>query len=423
MELRLYAMTCGWLTGRRGHLMEGGEGEIELPIPSYLIEHPKGRVLFDTGMHPDCQSDPAGRLGTRLAELFRFNYRAGEEVSARLAAFDRDAVSIDLIVNSHFHFDHVGGNALVPNATMVVQRREWEAGMDPDIAARRGFDRRDFDLGHKLRLVDGEHDLFGDGSVVLLPTYGHTPGHQSMRLRLASDDIVLAGDSCYFCRTLRERRLPRFAHDPHTDARLARPAGNARGRRRAHLLRPPPRILEDRAAGAGVDRLTMAILPRAILFDLDDTILVAFGPAQSQWQRTIAAFTDRLGPIEATVIAAAIQAASTELWADPARHKYWRHRIGAARRRIVASAFATLASAGHPVPCEAVGDALADAYNALHNEELSMFPDAHATLLRLKELGVKLALITNGAAEPQRAKVVRFALEDVLDPGAADQAV
>jgi putative hydrolase of the HAD superfamily len=79
-------------------------------------------------------------------------------------------------------------------------------------------------------------------------------------------------------------------------------------------------------------------LPRAILFDLDDTILVAFGPAQSQWQRTIDAFADRLGPIEATVIAAAIQAASTELWADPARHKYWRHRIGDARRHIVAPA-------------------------------------------------------------------------------------
>ena len=105
----------------------------------------------------------------------------------------------------------------------------------------------------------------------------------------------------------------------------------------------------------------MAILPRVILFDLDDTILVAFGPAQSQWQRTIADFADRLGPIEATVIAAAIQAASTELWADPARHKYWRHRIGDARRRIVATAFAALAAAGHPVPSEAVGDALADA--------------------------------------------------------------
>ena len=95
-------------------------------------------------------------------------------------------------------------------------------------------------------------------------------------------------------------------------------------------------------------------LPRAILFDLDDTILVAFAPAQSQWRRTIAAFA-QLGPIEATVVAAAIEAASTELWADPARHKYWRHRTGAARRRIVATAFAALAAAGHPGPPEAVG--------------------------------------------------------------------
>src|SRR5207302_3677983 len=96
---------------------------------------------------------------------------------------------------------------------------------------------------------------------------------------------------------------------------------------------------------ADTARMTCMKLPRAILFDLDDTILVAFGPAQSQWQRTSAAFADQLGPIEATVIAAAIEAASTELWADPARHKYW-------RRRIVATAFAALAAAGHPVPTE-----------------------------------------------------------------------
>jgi putative hydrolase of the HAD superfamily len=156
-------------------------------------------------------------------------------------------------------------------------------------------------------------------------------------------------------------------------------------------------------------------LPRAILFDLDDTILVAFGPAQSQWQRTIAAFADRLGPIEAQAVADAISAASTDLWADPARHKYWRHRIDAARRKIVATAFARLAAEGHEVPAQSVGDGMADAYNALHDEELAMFPDAHETLDRLKELGVKLALITNGAAEPQRAKVVRFALEHRFD--------
>ena len=67
------------------------------------------------------------------------------------------------------------------------------------------------------------------------------------------------------------------------------------------------------------------------------------------------------------------------------------------------------------MPPEAIGDALADAYNALHDEELSLFPDAHEILDRLKELGIKLAPITNGAAEPQRAKVVRFALEHRFD--------
>lgn len=213
MGVKLYAMTCGHITGKLAYLMEGGEGEARLPIPAYLIEHPKGLALFDTGMHPDCQHDPIARVGERVKDLFRFHYTPGEEISARLAALGRDPARIDLIINSHLHFDHVGGNALIPNATVIVQRREWAAGMDPDLAARRGFNRRDFDLGHKLRQVDGEHDVFGDGSVVCLPTHGHTPGHQSLRLRLDGGEVVLAADSCYFCQTLRERRLPKNVHD------------------------------------------------------------------------------------------------------------------------------------------------------------------------------------------------------------------
>ncbi len=58
MSVKLYAMTCGHIIGKLGYLMEGGEGEARLPIPAYLIEHPKGTALFDTGMHPDCQRDP-----------------------------------------------------------------------------------------------------------------------------------------------------------------------------------------------------------------------------------------------------------------------------------------------------------------------------------------------------------------------------
>jgi glyoxylase-like metal-dependent hydrolase (beta-lactamase superfamily II) len=213
MSVRLHAFTCGTVTGAFGHLMEGAEGEVSLPAPVYLIEHPKGTAVFDTGLHPDCQHDPAARLGERLTKLFRIGFEPGEEVSGRLEAIGRDPGKIDLIISSHFHFDHCGGNALIPNATMVVQKKEWDAGMDPEVAARTGYNPRDFDLGHKVRVVEGEHDVFGDGSVTCLPTHGHTVGHQSLRVRLDSGDIVLAADSCYFCQTLRERRLPRFAYD------------------------------------------------------------------------------------------------------------------------------------------------------------------------------------------------------------------
>ncbi len=213
MAVKLYAMTCGYLTGQLGYLMEGGTGEARLPIPAYFIEHPTGTALFDTGMHPDCQRDPVARLGERINGLFAFDFSPGEEVSARLEAMGRDPARIDVIVNSHLHFDHVGGNALVPNATVVVQKREWQHGMDPELAVLRGFNRRDFDLGHKVMQIDGEHDLFGDGSVVCLPTHGHTPGHQSLLLKLPSGEVVLAGDACYFCQTLRERRLPKNVYD------------------------------------------------------------------------------------------------------------------------------------------------------------------------------------------------------------------
>jgi len=159
----------------------------------------------------------------------------------------------------------------------------------------------------------------------------------------------------------------------------------------------------------------MQNLPRAILFDMDDTILSAFGNAVTVWERVLVEFAPALGPLKARDLAASIEARSRVLWNDPAWNKEWRVRIAEARRFLVASALAELAAAGSTVPPQRVGDLIADRFTAMREEGVSLFPGAHETLDRLKQLGVRLALVTNGAAEPQRAKVIRFALEERFD--------
>lgn len=212
MTVRLYAFACGWLEGNLDLFLPGAAGRLRAPVPSYLIEHPKGRVVFDSGMHPAVQTDPAGRLGY-AAKLFAVEYAPGEELSARLEAMDVDPAGVDYLVNSHLHFDHAGGNALLPNARWILQRREWEAARDPDVSAANGLHAVDWDVGHDALAIDGEHDIFGDGTVVCVPTWGHTPGHQSLRVRLASGDVVLTGDACYLRRSLEELLLPAIVHD------------------------------------------------------------------------------------------------------------------------------------------------------------------------------------------------------------------
>lgn len=213
MSLKLYAFTCGWVTMPLKLVLGQGEGWLRMPIPAYLIDHPKGRVLFDSGLHLDMAADADAYLGG-AAKIFRVEFATGEAAGAWLERLEIGAEGVDFLVNSHLHFDHCGGNAQVPDARLVVQAREWEAGRDPDIAAANGYKQHEYDLGHDLMLVDGEFDLFGDGSVVCIPTHGHTPGHQSLKVRLPEGDAVLAADACYLRQTLEEMALPRVAHDP-----------------------------------------------------------------------------------------------------------------------------------------------------------------------------------------------------------------
>jgi glyoxylase-like metal-dependent hydrolase (beta-lactamase superfamily II) len=212
VTLRVRALACGWLTGPRAVFLRDAPGRLRVPVPCFLVEHPSGTVLFDSGLHPALRHDAAGRLG-ELAGVFACELAPGADAPARLAALGVDPARVRFLVNSHLHFDHAGGNAGIPNARLVVQRAEWSAAHDPDAVRANAYDARDYDLGHDLLLVDGEHDLFGDGRVVCVPTPGHTPGHQSLRVRLDGGDVVLAADACYLRRNLEEGVLPGVVHD------------------------------------------------------------------------------------------------------------------------------------------------------------------------------------------------------------------
>jgi len=183
-----------------------------LPVPSWLVEHPEGLLLFDTGMHTDLRHG-VERIGELTGAMFRPDLPEGEDLTARLAEHGIAPADIDVIVFSHLHFDHCGGTVEIPDARLVVQRAEWEAAHHQRLVEAGIYNPADFDLGHDVECVEGAHDVFGDGSVVCTPTPGHTAGHQSLRVELASGPVVLTGDCVYLERFLDEMIVPRFGHD------------------------------------------------------------------------------------------------------------------------------------------------------------------------------------------------------------------
>jgi glyoxylase-like metal-dependent hydrolase (beta-lactamase superfamily II) len=195
-----------------GLALEGEQGTIRVPVPCFLIDHPEGKVLFDSGLHIRTQTEPEAYLGS-MASLFQIDFKPGEEVAGRLEQLGIDVREIRYLVCSHLHFDHAGGNAQIPDASVVIQRKEWEAGQDPERVQAAGYKPTDYDLPQEVIQIDGEHDLFGDGSVLCLPTYGHTVGHQSLRVRLGGGEVVLAADACYLRRTLEQFHLSPVLHD------------------------------------------------------------------------------------------------------------------------------------------------------------------------------------------------------------------
>ena len=212
--MKIERFNVGWISSPAAVWRQGEDPErtIRFPIPAYLIETDTERILLDTGLHPAAVKDPQDYYGPQ-AGLFTFE----QELNI---AEQLDVSTLTRVVLTHLHFDHAGGLGLLPaDIPIVVQRREWEAGQDAAAVKRNFFYPRDYALGDReLILVDGDHDLLGDGSVELLLTPGHTPGHQSLRV---GERLVLGADVAHFASTLDDMRFPAFADDFDAQTRSA----------------------------------------------------------------------------------------------------------------------------------------------------------------------------------------------------------
>jgi len=149
-------------------------------------------------------------------------------------------------------------------------------------------------------------------------------------------------------------------------------------------------------------------LPRAILFDLDDTLIRAYAQPEEAWRRLLGAFAEPLDAPDAAAIErvrAVVMDEARSLWSDQAVAARWRLDIPGARRLSTRRALSRLG-----YDDEALADRIADAFTEMRRQEYRLYPDAHTTVDALRQAGVKLALVTNGASAIQRDKIERFDL-------------
>lgn len=214
--MRLHALHCG------GDLMDWAGFDpfdpnvgtkVYNPYFFYVVEHPEGRLLFDSGAHPELGTNPEARLGDAAAD-FQVRVSPEDHIESLLASIGLKPTDIDVVVQSHLHFDHAGGLGWMTHAPVLVQREELAFALDPPIYQEAIYLHADFGMGLNWQELDGDHDVFGDGRVMAISTPGHTRGHQSLLVRLDGQTIFLLADAAYLLGKMRSRSLPGVIWSP-----------------------------------------------------------------------------------------------------------------------------------------------------------------------------------------------------------------
>lgn len=223
-SLRLYVLDCGRITGVSGDSLGFKPGELktaDMITPCFLIVHPRGTMIWDTGEIPDS----AFKNGVSPAKQGAFT--VDRPLLPQLAAIGYTPADITYLALSHYHGDHVANASLFAGSTWIVQQAERDKIFAPRPAnAPRLGGVPDPSYFEPLRnsktliLKNEDHDVFGDGTVVIKFTPGHTPGHQSLFLKLKNTGpVLLSGDLYHYPEEITYNRIPSFDSDKEQTAK------------------------------------------------------------------------------------------------------------------------------------------------------------------------------------------------------------
>jgi glyoxylase-like metal-dependent hydrolase (beta-lactamase superfamily II) len=199
-SLKMYVFDCGRLkSGNPAPLIERGLTVTDMSVVAYLIVHPQGTLLWETGVIPDEMVDPGGTTFLRAT--------VQKTLESQLAEIGYQPADIKYLALSHYHYDHSANANAFAGSEWLVQKAERELMFSgslgasspnsptPETTAARFAALRD----SKATLLDGDKDVFGDGSVVIVATPGHTPGHQSLLVNLPkTGPVLLSGDLYHY---------------------------------------------------------------------------------------------------------------------------------------------------------------------------------------------------------------------------------
>ena len=217
--MRLYLLSLGYCRVDKGRILTPGIGEgepIDTPVWAALLDSPAGWVLIDTGMHPVHIQDPDATFrGTPNEDLIQPVMTEDDTVVNRLKEVGVSPGDVRYVINTHLHFDHCGNNASLPEATFLVQRAEYEAAEE----FTEEYNPRDYaPSGVTYEFLEGAHTVCP--GVELIPTPGHTLGHQSVVVRFDARTVILPADAIVLRDTL--EGVQGVWRDPETGAESVR---------------------------------------------------------------------------------------------------------------------------------------------------------------------------------------------------------